>query len=201
VDVLGDDYEGILVSDCLSAYERVGCRQQKCYAHHLKAVADATEDHPNSSFLAEARMLLKSALAVHSLRDRVSEETYDLIGRLERWADRLLDPRAAVDHPKIAKRLRKRRRHLFTFLHHRGVDATNNAAARALRPAVVVRKISCGNRTERGKRTWQVLASIAATCSQQRRSFTRLVEHVVPLGAPAPSIKGRPERARAPTPR
>jgi transposase len=202
VDVLGADYEGILVSDCLSAYELLGCRQQKCYAHHLKAIAHATEDHPNTSFLAEARMLLTSAMVVHSLRDRVSEATYvDLVARLESWADRLLDPRATVDHPKIAKRLRKRRRHLFTFLHHRGVDATNNAAERALRPAVVARKISCGNRTERGKRTWQVLASIAATCAQQRRSFTRLVENVVPVGAPSPSMRSRPERARATTPR
>jgi hypothetical protein len=199
-DVLGNDYAGILVSDCLAAYEHLGCRQQKCHAHHLKAIAHAAQEFPNSSFLAEAQMLLKSALAIQSLRERVSEDAYvALIKRLERWADRLLDPALNVDHGKIAKRLRKRQKHLFTFLHHRGVDATNNAAERALRPAVVARKISCGNRTERGKRTWQVLASIAATCSQQRRSFTRLVENTVPVGAPAPSLRGRPERARAPT--
>jgi transposase len=200
VNVLGNAYEGILVSDCLSAYEKLGCHQQKCYAHHLKAIARAAEEYPNSAFLAEARMLLKSALAVHSLRDRISEDAYGgLVGRLEKWADRLLDPSVPVDHHKIAKRLRKRRRHLFTFLHHRGVDATNNAAERALRPAVVARKISCGNRTERGKKTWQVLASVAATCSQQRRSFTRLVEKVVPLGAPIPSLRSAPEQPRAPT--
>jgi hypothetical protein len=198
--VLGDPYEGVLVSDCLSAYERLSCRQQKCYAHHFKAIARAAEDHPNSSFLAEAQMLLKSALALHSLRDRVPEHEYiGLVSRLEGWADRLLDPATPADHLKIAKRLRKRRRHLFTFLRHRGVDATNNAAERALRPAVIARKISCGNRTERGKQTWQVLASIAATCSQQQRSFTKLVEKALPVGAPIPSLKCRPERPRAPT--
>jgi transposase len=198
--VLGDPYSGVLVSDCLSAYEHLTCRQQKCYAHHFKAIARAAEEYPKSSFLAEARMLLKSALAVHSLRDRVPIQKYiDLVGRLESWADRLLDPAVTTDHPKIAKRLRKRRRHLFTFLHHRGVDATNNAAERALRPAVVARKVSCGNRTEQGKNTWQVLASIAATCSQQQRSFTKLVEKAVLVGAPTPSLKCRPERPRAPT--
>jgi hypothetical protein len=201
LDVLGDSYDGILVSDCLSAYEKVGCRQQKCYAHHLKAIAHAAEEHPHSAFLAEAQMLLKSALAVHALRDRLSEGHYaGLVGRLEKWADRLLDPTAEVDHAKIAKRLRKRRQHLFTFLYHRGVDATNNAAERAIRPAVVARKISCGNRTERGKKTWQVLASVAATCSQQQRSFTRLVEQLVPLGIPAPSLRGPPQRRRRPAP-
>ncbi len=109
LDVLGDAYDGVLVSDCLAAYEHLSCRQQKCYAHHLKAIARAAEDCPNSTFLAEAQMLLKSALAVHSLRERVSENRYAaLIGRLERWADRLLDPAVEVDHGKIAKRLRKR---------------------------------------------------------------------------------------------
>lgn len=197
--VLGDPYDGVLVSDCLSAYEHLRCRQQKCYAHHFKALARAAEDYPNSSFLAEAQMLLKSALAVHSLRDCVPEREYaNLIGRLEIWADRLLDPEARPDHPKIAKRLRKRKRHLFTFLRHRGVDATNNAAERALRPAVVARKISCGNRTEQGKNTWQVLASIAATCSQQRRSFTKLIEKAVPLGARAPTLRSPPEQPHAP---
>jgi hypothetical protein len=63
VNVLGDAYQGILVSDCLSAYERIGCRQQKCYAHHLKAIAHTAEDHPNSTFLVEAQILLKRALA------------------------------------------------------------------------------------------------------------------------------------------
>jgi transposase len=197
VNVLGDSYEGILVSDCLSAYEHIPCRQQKCYAHHLKAIARAAEEHPTSAFLAEARMLLQSALAVHSLRDRISDNAYiGLVERLEMWADRLLDPATEVDHAKIAKRLRKRRRHLFTFLRYRGVDATNNAAERALRPAVVARKISCGNRTEHGKKTWQVLASIAATCSQQRRSFTKLIERVVPFGAPTPSLRGPPTASR-----
>jgi hypothetical protein len=200
LNVLGDSFEGVLVSDCLSAYENIPCRQQKCYAHHLKAIAHAAEEHPSSAFLAEAQMLLKSALAVHSLRDRISDDAYvDLIERLETWADRLLDPATEVDHAKIAKRLRKRRRHLFTFLRYRGVDATNNAAERALRPAVVARKISCGNRTEQGKKTWQILASIAATCSQQQRSFTQLVEKVVPFAAPTPSLRGPPMRRRAHT--
>jgi hypothetical protein len=194
VDVLGHAYDGILGSDCLSAYEHLGCRQQKCYAHHLKAIARAADDSPNSAFLAEAQMLLKSALAVHSLRDRIPKDAYGgLIERLEAWDDHLLGPSIKVDHPKIAKRLRKRKRHLFTFLRYPGVDATNNAAERALRPAVVARKISCGNRTDRGKTTWQILASIAATCSQQNRSFTALLERVVPVGASAPSLRAPPK--------
>ena len=72
---------------------------------------------------------------------------------------------------KLRRRLRKQRDHLFTFLDHEAVDATNNLAERQLRPAVISRKLSCGNKTERGAGTWQVLASLAATCRQTGTSF------------------------------
>ena len=61
--------------------------------------------------------------------------------------------------------------HLFTFLDHDGVEATNNLAERQLRPAVIARKISGGNKTPKGARTWQILTSLAATCAQRATSF------------------------------
>jgi hypothetical protein len=46
------------------------------------------------------------------------------------------------------------------------VDPTNNRAERMLRPAVISRKLSCGNKTDQGRRTWETLASLAATYTQ-----------------------------------
>jgi hypothetical protein len=71
----------------------------------------------------------------------------------------------------VRNRLNKQRDHLFTFLDHDGVDATNKLAERRLRPAVIARKISPGNKTRKGARTWQILTSLAATCSQCVTSF------------------------------
>jgi transposase len=99
---------------------------------------------------------------------------------LEARADQLLgSPRtranAGADAAPIEERLRQRllkqRDHLFTFLDHEPVDATNNLAERQLRPAVISRKLSCGNKTERGAATWQILASLAATCRQTDTGF------------------------------
>ena len=73
--------------------------------------------------------------------------------------------------------------HLFTFLDHDGVDATNNLAERQLRPAVIARKISCGNKTQKGARTWQILASLAATCAQRATSFIAQLARAAPLQA------------------
>ena len=82
-----------------------------------------------------------------------------------------LDP--AEEH--VRRRLAKQRDLLFTFLDHPEVPATNNLAERQLRPAVIARKLSCGNKTAAGAHTWEILASLAATCAQRRESFLDLV--------------------------
>ena len=64
---------------------------------------------------------------------------------------------------------------LFTFLHCPGLDATNNAAERAIRGMGIARKVWGGNRTWDGApRTHQILASVLRTCWQQGKdSFAR----------------------------
>jgi transposase len=65
---------------------------------------------------------------------------------------------------------------LFTFLYCFGLDATNNAAERAIRGMVIARKVWGGNRTWEGARTQQVLVSVLRTCWQQGKdAFTRMV--------------------------
>jgi hypothetical protein len=73
------------------------------------------------------------------------------------------------DNERFARRLRKQRRHLLRFLRVEGVEATNNRAERALRPAVLVRKTGGCNKTPRGARTHAVLASLLQTLRQPGR--------------------------------
>ena len=76
---------------------------------------------------------------------------------------------------KVRTRLRKRRVHLLTFLYHAAAEATNNRAERALQPAVIARTLSCGNKTLRGRRTWEILTSLAATCQQRGEDFVQFL--------------------------
>jgi hypothetical protein len=69
-----------------------------------------------------------------------------------------------TDNPRLAKLLRKHRDSVLRFLHHDGVDATNNLAEREVRPAVIARNLSAGNQTEAGAETQTVLASALRTC-------------------------------------
>ena len=184
--IVGDDYPGVLISDCLASYDPHPGRKSKCFAHHLRAIAKAQAQAPDVPFLREIKLCLQAVLALHHARPRMPFASYAARrGRLEAWLNRLLD--APAEHPaalKIANRLRKHRPHLLTCLHVEGVDPTNNLAERQLRPLVIVRKLSCGNKTDAGKRTLEILASLAATCRQRGQDFAQLVAQTLPLQAP-----------------
>ena len=60
-------------------------------------------------------------------------------------------------------------------------EPTNNRAERALRPAVIARKLSCGNKTPRGKRCWEVLTSLTATAQQNSQDIVELIARSLSL--------------------
>ena len=191
-EALLGNYRGVLVSDCLNIYDGLTLQQHKCYAHHLKEIGKALQDPTAqaSLYLRELRALLVGAMALKAEMARLpAAEVARMHRALEANADRLLgSPRtgaeadAAPAEERLRQRLRKQRDHLFTFLDHEAVDATNNLAERQLRPAVISRKLSCGNKTERGAETWQVLASLAATCRQAGSSFADFLVPRLALG-------------------
>ena len=184
-DILGKDFGGVLVSDCLAIYDDATTLQHKCYAHHLKAIRKAKALHPQQGegFLCEVQAMLRAAVALQQQKAELSPETFSALRQaLEHKALQLLEPpRSEPNEEAVRNRLNKQRDHLFTFLDHQGVDATNNLAERQLRPAVIARKISCGNKTKKGARTWQILTSLAATCAQRATSFIADLARAAPL--------------------
>jgi len=70
-----------------------------------------------------------------------------------------------------------RRAHLWTFTKIEGIEPTNNAAERALRPAVIYRILSFGTQSARGSRYIERLLSVSETCRvQQRNAYQYPVE-------------------------
>lgn len=183
--VLGQSFHGVLVSDCLSVYDLESGQQQKCYAHHFKAIkaAKALDTAHGEGFLQQLSDLLKSAMALGEKRSAIPGPEYQpQIAQLERASQELLSTAREKAHEEsVRQRLFKQKDHLFTFLRHDGVDATNNLAERQLRPAVITRKLSCGNKTAEGARTFGILASLAATAAQNGQSFIAQIAHAMPL--------------------
>jgi transposase len=80
---------------------------------------------------------------------------------------------------------------LWTFANHEGVQPTNNHAERALRSAVIYRKLSLGSQSEDGEQRTSRLLSAHTTCRLQRRSlFAYLTEAITAhaRGDPAPLL-------------
>jgi transposase len=172
--ILGKDYEGFLNHDGWAPYYRfTGAYHQTCISHLIRRCKDLIKiaSPCGARFPLALMQLLVKGLA---LRDRYRHGNISLhglyvaTGQLENAMDRLL---ARTFHltvnRRLAKHLRHEQPHLFTFLHCPGIEATNNAAEQAIRPAVVARKTWGGNRTRNGAHAQQVLASILRTCRQQ----------------------------------
>ena len=91
----------------------------------------------------------------------------------------------------MARNLLKAWPALWTFAGHTGVEPTNNHAERALRGAVIYRKLSLGSQSERGELRTSRLLSAHTTCRLQRRSlFAYLTDAIVAhaRGDPVPLL-------------
>jgi transposase len=185
VGVLGEDYDGVLVSDCFLAYDPLRFPKSKCAAHLRKRCSEVEQAKTRGAvrFSRRVAALLRRAMALKRRRGTIGDHGYAVLrGKLHAELDRLLagtstDP----DNARLAKLLRKHRTSVLAFLDHDGVDATNNLAEREVRPAVIARKVSAGNRTETGAEAHAVLASVLRTLCRQGRpildGLTDLLRH------------------------
>jgi transposase len=185
VEVLGEDYQGVLVSDCFLAYDPLNFTKSKCAAHLLKRCSEVEQSKSRGAvrFSRRVAALLRRAMALKRRRGTISDHGYAVLrGKVHAELDRLLagtytDP----DNAKLAKLLRKHRGSVLGFLDHDGVAATNNLGEQEVRPAVIARKLSAGNRTEAGAEAHAVLASLLRTYRRQGRSIldglTALLHH------------------------
>lgn len=172
-DTLGDDFGGILVSDCLSSYDPPAWRKHKCLAHHLRVLHEHEQSLRNrgltSTDLLLWKLLLQDVIGTWHAREALGPQAYARkVAQLTRGVDQLLSRSPPQpEEVRFRNRLAKQRDHLLGCLHDPAAEPTNNRAERDLRPAVIQRKLSCGNRTVAGKQAWEVLRTVTATLHKQ----------------------------------
>ncbi len=91
----------------------------------------------------------------------------------------------------MAKNLLKAWPALWNFAAHDGVQPTNNHAERALRGAVIYRKLSLGTQSAGGERRIERLLSAHTTCRLQHRSLFDYLTQLLTAharGDPVPSL-------------
>ena len=170
--LLGECFGGTLVSDFYSAYATMDCKKQKCLVHLLREFKESARKSPAFAagrFYPKARRLVKEMLLLKRRWEQLSDQRYtSRVCRLETRLDQLAD--ASYEEPnerRIARRMARHRQELTAFLWEKELEGTNNAAERAIRPAVVARKISGGSRSENGAQAFARLASLLRTADQQ----------------------------------
>lgn len=181
---LGHDGQGksqTLVSDFYSVYDQFDGPQQKCLVHLLRELRDTVAKYPelvDHIFFKRCKKLVQDMLRLKKRWDEIDRADYQrLVKRIEQRLAELAgkswnDPQA----DRLSKRLKKHQANLTTFLHHKKVDGTNNAAERAIRPAVVMRKITGGSRSSSGAKAWAILASVMRTAEQQGRDVFETIK-------------------------
>jgi transposase len=146
-EILGSDYQGIVICDGWKSYAQFGFMLQRCWAHMLREAKDLDNqkiyDFLHALFI-DAKNGLPRADAEKRLRRIIS--------------CRYKDPKAM----KFLKKVRNGFPSWFTFLEH-NVEPTNNIAENALREHVVIRKIIGGLRSEIGARVHEAVMSCFAT--------------------------------------
>jgi transposase len=201
LQILGEEFEGVLVSDCFVAYDHHRLRDwlhQKCFAHLLKDLSALAEtDNATAVRFAQAvARVLRAALVLASQRETTPAELFrQRLREIEAELDRLLEEPLRSRHleaQRMYKRLHRQRDRLFTFVLSPGLDATNNAAERMLRPEVVVRKTGGCNRTWEGAFAHAVLGSILVTLKQQGRDVLDYLEEVLTAPGAPPSLLATP---------
>lgn len=174
--LLGESFGGTMVCDFYGGYDAMRCAKQRCNTHLLRELRDTAQQSP--AFAAHAfgrrcKRLVQDLLKLKKRWNELDDAAYTRKGcrledRLEQLAVRFADD-PEPDVARLAGRLSRYRSELTAFLWDEHVDGTNNAAERALRPAVVFRKITGGSRSMAGARAWATLASICRTARQQGR--------------------------------
>ena len=152
---------------------------QTCLAHLLRRWAALLEMGAGVKGAAtvvppKIKALLPTALIVRAQRDAgmITAQAAATAGvKLQQRMARLTGaPKSHAGNERLCKHIWKHQEQLFTFLlqpNVQGLDATNDRAEQALRPAVVNPKVWGGNRTEHGAWAQGVLPTVLETLSRR----------------------------------
>lgn len=168
------EYDGTLVTDFWAAYNALACAaRQKCLAHLLRDLEHVEKYRSPGPqwniFAKKLRRLIMDAIRLRRRRDIYARQAYASRGQciLKRLQELISTPWTDKQAQRLIKRFRRHQGELFTFLEQPDVPFDNNLAERSIRPAVILRKNSNGNRSHQGADTQAILMSVFFTLKKR----------------------------------
>lgn len=174
---------GWLISDGYWAY-RDREKRQRCLAHLIrKAVAltgavDKNAQKMGDWFLRELRGLIKT------MKEMGADGTVKC-GPIRARLKRACNLGSKSEHPKLralAREILNDWDAVVAFVNNPELPATNNEAERALRHAVISRRISFGTRTSEGSRAYAALLSVMETCRLRNHDPWEYISQTITRG-------------------
>jgi transposase len=201
MDLLGDEFCGVLGCDYFSAYRRY-MRQcdvtvQFCLAHLIRDVKFLTTlpDARDRQYGEQLRAGLKTLFAVFHQRETLADDVFRT--GLQAARDAVLAVGLAAPDTRhgqnLAKRFREHGASYFTFVTTPAIEPTNNLAEQAIRFVVIDRHITQGTRSDKGRRFCERMWTVIATCVGQGKSVYAFLCAAVGqwfVGGVAPSLLG-----------
>ncbi len=200
-EMLKDDWTGVVNCDRAKMYWMLG-RLQWCWAH-LKRDFQALADSNDGVVKRLGHDLLRPTRALFRQWSRCRDGTIGRVGLkrnlepIRQTVEGLLLRGCWSGHPQLVgmcRELYDHRQWLWTFLDHEEVEPTNNASERALRHAVIWRKLSFGTQSPGGSRFVETMLTVIESCRQQSRNVFEYVTAAVQAHMahqPTPSLLSR----------
>jgi transposase len=199
-EVIGENYRGILGTARGRSYDAKELRevkQPKCLSHLQRSIDEGleTKHGPARCFSDVLKSLLQEAnelyKAFHDPEKKLRD--YDRCVRVIEWqvSYQLRErgrPLKDADNERLLKELRRHheRGNLLRFLHEPTVIApTNNAAERALRPAVIARKVSHCSKNEKGAAAFSAFKSVIQTIKKHGGNVLETLANLIRSSPPA----------------
>lgn len=183
-EVLGKRFDGVLIADFLSAYNKIEARaKQRCLVHLLRELKKIRERIPEDEqairFADKLEDIIRHAVTLAS-RYRSHEISRRELKKGRKKLERALEDLKLANPThrvlrRLVKRLERHKHELLTFLDYPGIDYHNNHAERQIRPNVILRKIVFGNRSEKGILNHNVLMSIIQTAHLKKLDPLKVV--------------------------
>jgi transposase len=165
-EVMADQTAEVWGSDCLTSQLKAPTlERQLCMSHQIRNLQAVIDRSPPAFWAQAMQKLFRYAIHIHNQRDRLSPETFQAkLKCIEHHCDWLLQqPLTDPDACRLQRRYQKHRQSLFVFLYRRNVSPTNNVSERALRPAVIHRKVIGCFRSKWGAHAYAALATVIDT--------------------------------------
>ncbi|MCA1602318.1 MAG: IS66 family transposase [Acidobacteria bacterium] len=205
-EVLGE-FAGYLITDRWAGYSWWPlARRQVCWAHLIREFRKIMERGGESLVIGEG--LLAQARKLFELWDRVRDGTVTREGfaaavvgvraEVQKWLVEGAaykaargDKSARARTARTCQELLKVEPALWLFVRVAGIEPTNNAAERALRPAVIWRRISLGTQSALGSQFVARMLTVTQTLRAQQRPVLEFLTAAVEAARqdmPAPSL-------------